>query len=138
MKNKKDKNYVVSDSLNPTEIITNHIRKILNDEKLDEYMHDIDTLEDLLTTETDDKYEAEEKKIDDKVDNLNITPPIKLNRENYANFKAYKAAKKEQYRKRLLFRALVKLAKRKGLWLVDEEEAIISHDKKKVTITEKR
>lgn len=133
-----DSKFVLSDTLKPTEIITQHIRKIMNDASMEDYLHDIDNLEDLLSTEIDDDYEEKEKEIEKKVEKLVVNSPGKLNRDSYDSFASYKANKKEQYRKRLIFRELVKLAKRKGLWLVDEEEAIISKDKKKVTSMVKR
>ena len=120
-----------SETLNPTEIIHEHIRRILKPETLEDYLHDIESLEDLLSTEIDNEYKIAEKDIDKKVDELIVHRPGKMNRETYDSFASYKINRKEQYRKRLVFRALVKLAKRKGRWLVDDEEAIISHDKKK-------
>ena len=132
---KRDKSFTVVDNLQPAEIITEHIRKIMNDETLSEYTVDIDKLEDLLATEIDDEYEKDEKKIKKEVDAYVVSGPLKMNRESSEEYQKVEAATKSQYKKRLVFRALIRLAKRKGLWLMDEEDAVISHDKKKVTST---
>ena len=135
MKSLEKAKYSATDNLQPAQIITEHIRKIMNDEDISHYMSDIEKLEDLMSTETDSKYEKAEKDIGKKVKVFNVYAPGRLNRETAGEFRRYEEAKKGQYRMRLIFRALVALAKRKGLWLTDEEEAHISHDKKKVTST---
>jgi len=122
----------VVDNLRPAEIITNHIKKTMDSESIDEYSLNVDKFEDLLCTEIDDEYIQREKEINERVERMSIPVPVKMTRDNHESISAYKQAKKEQYRKRLIFRELVKLAKRKGLWLLDEEEAVISHDKKKI------
>ena len=124
----KTKEFTVNDTLQPAEIITQHIRKIMESEDIDHYAADIEKLEDLLCTEIDKEYEDDEKDIKKEVNALVVLPQSRGGgRDAYNDFLTYKNAKKEQYRKRLTFRALVKLAKRKGLWLMDEEKAVISH-----------
>ena len=135
MKSMEKAKYSASDNLQPADIITEHIRKIMNDEDISHYMSDIEKLEDLLMTEIDSAYKTAEKEIEEKVKNFSVGAPGRLNRENAGEFRRYVAAKQGQYRMRLIFRELVRLAKRKGLWLTDEEEAHISHDKKKATST---
>lgn len=128
----------LTDNLLPAVIIREHIQKILRAESIGMYIADIEKLEDLLSTEIDETYEKEEIEIEEKVKNFKINFPIKLNKSAYDDFSKHKEAKREQYKKKLIFRSLVKLAKRKGIWLVDEETAIISHDKKKATSMERK
>lgn len=133
---KDNKTFTLTDNLLPAVIIREHIQKILRAEDPLTFCSDVEKLEDLLSTEVDEKYEVEMKEIGAETKSLTITPGGKLTRDNIDDFRQYEAMKKNQFAKRLTFRALVKLAKRKGIWLVDEVEAIISHDKKKVTSTD--
>lgn len=134
-KNAKKDTFTVTDNLRPAEIITDHIRRIMEADNVPQYVADIEKLEDLLSTEMDEPYEKAEKDIESKVDEYHVPRQGKMSRAASDEFRMFKEAKKGQYRKRLVFRELVKLAKRKGLWLMDEEDAFISHDKKKVTST---
>ena len=129
--------YSATDNLQPAQIITEHIRKIMNDEDISHYMSDIEKMEDLLTTEIDKPYEKAEKEIEEKVKAYKVAVHGRIDKNSAGEYRQYEEAKKGQYRMRLIFRELVRLAKRKGLWLTDEEEAEIHNakDKKKVTST---
>jgi hypothetical protein len=126
----------LTDTLLPAVIIREHIQKILQAEDIETYLADIEKLEDLMNTEIDDEYRKDENEIKEAVKDFRIVRTGPPNRESYNKFRQYESEKRRQYEKRLIFRALINLAKRKGIWLVDEEEAIISHDKKKVTSTD--
>jgi len=128
----------LTDTLLPAVIIREHIQKILQANNIETYIADIEKLEDLMSTETDKEYEKQELKIKEDVKKFSIDRPMKLNKESYNTFDQYESGKKRQYEKRLILRSLINLAKRKGIWLVDEEDAYISHDKKKATSTAKR
>jgi len=130
------KHTTLNENFQPSEIITKHILRIMEDDSIEAYIADIEKLEDLLTTEMDDDYEKEEKEIDEKLKDFTVPHPTKMDRDTWQQYKQYKEAKKRQHKMRLIFRALVKLAKRKGLWLMDEEDGYMSHDKKKVTSTD--
>jgi len=137
-KNSIGKHSTLNENFQPAEIITRHIQRIMEDEDIESYIADIEKLEDLLTTEMDDEYEKEEKTIKKDLEEFTVPVTVRLNRENHNEYKIYKESKKRQYKMRRIFRALVKLAKRKGLWLMDEEDGYISHDKKKATCTDGR
>ena len=53
----------VVDNLRPAEIITNHIKKTMDSETIEEYSLNVDKFEDLLCTEIDDEYIKKEKEI---------------------------------------------------------------------------
>ena len=121
----------LTDTLLPAVIIREHIQKILQADNIETYIADIEKFEDLMSTEIDEDYEKEEEKIIKKVKAFTIDTPMGMNRDSSNEFNRYESGKRKQYEKKLIFRSLVKLAKRKGIWLVDEEDAVISHDKKK-------
>ena len=136
--NKQNFSKTLTDTLLPAVIIREHIQKILQAEDIETYIADIEKLEDLMSTEVDEEYEKNEREIVKIVKEYQVDKSTKLNRASYDEFLRYENGKKKQYEKKLIFRALVKLAKRKGIWLVDEEDAVISHDKKKAISTDRK
>ena len=133
-----NKTFKATDNLQPAMIITEHIKRIMESMTVDDYIMNVDKLEDCLVTEFDTKYNDEQITIEAEVDKLDIPKPLNLNKEAYSQFTEYENIKKHQFRKRLLFRSLIKLAKRKDLWITDTATAEIHHDKKKVTTMAKK